>query len=84
MLNSIIFLVKSFLGNFYRHLAIFSGHTAHNLHLKTSIQELNLIDRVRRVLTNSPTKFYDRRMMIKKALFVSFNVFIGNWSFEPI
>ena len=22
-----IFLVKSFLGNFYRHLAIFSGHT---------------------------------------------------------
>ena len=28
MLKSIIFLVKSFLGNFYRHLAIFSGHTA--------------------------------------------------------
>ena len=27
MLKSIIFLVKSFLGNFYRHLAIFSGHT---------------------------------------------------------
>ena len=26
--KSIIFLVKSFLGNFYRHLAIFSGHTA--------------------------------------------------------
>ena len=25
--KSIIFLVKSFLGNFYRHLAIFSGHT---------------------------------------------------------
>ena len=24
----IIFLVKSFLGNFYRHLSIFSGHTA--------------------------------------------------------
>ena len=27
MLKSIIFLVKSFLGNFYRHLVIFSGHT---------------------------------------------------------
>ena len=27
MLKYIIFLVKSFLGNFYRHLAIFSGHT---------------------------------------------------------
>ena len=27
MLKSIIFLVKSFLGNFYRLLAIFSGHT---------------------------------------------------------
>ena len=26
--KSIIFVVKSFLGNFYRHLAIFSGHTA--------------------------------------------------------
>ena len=26
--KSIIFLVKSFLGNFYRHLAIFSGHPA--------------------------------------------------------
>ena len=25
--QSIIFLVKSFLGNFYRHLGIFSGHT---------------------------------------------------------
>ena len=25
--KSIIFLVKSFLGNFYGHLAIFSGHT---------------------------------------------------------
>ena len=25
--NSIIFLVKSILGNFYRHLVIFSGHT---------------------------------------------------------
>ena len=25
--KSILFLVKSFLGNFYRHLAIFSGHT---------------------------------------------------------
>ena len=28
MLKSIIFLVNSFLGKFYRHLAIFSGHTA--------------------------------------------------------
>ena len=28
VLKSIIFLVKSFLGNFYRNLAIFSGHTA--------------------------------------------------------
>ena len=26
--KSILFLVKSFLGNFYRHLAVFSGHTA--------------------------------------------------------
>ena len=25
--KSIIFLVNSFLGSFYRHLAIFSGHT---------------------------------------------------------
>ena len=31
VLKSIIFLVNSFLGNFYRHLAIFSGHTAHLL-----------------------------------------------------
>ena len=29
--KSIIFLVKSFLGNFYRHLAIFSGHTDYNI-----------------------------------------------------
>ena len=29
--KSIIFLVKSFLGNIYRHLAIFSGHTARNV-----------------------------------------------------
>ena len=29
--KSIIFLLKSFLGNFYRHLAIFSGHTGANL-----------------------------------------------------
>ena len=28
MLKSIIFVVKSFLGNFYRHLSIFSGHIA--------------------------------------------------------
>ena len=28
VLKSIIFLVKSFLGNFYRHLEIFFGHTA--------------------------------------------------------
>ena len=28
VLKSITFLVKSFLRNFYRHLAIFSGHTA--------------------------------------------------------
>ena len=28
MSKSIIFQVKSFLGNSYRHLAIFSGHTA--------------------------------------------------------
>ena len=25
--KSIVFIVKSFLGNFYRHLAVFSGHT---------------------------------------------------------
>ena len=30
MLKSIIFLVKSYLGNFYRHLVIFSGHTGLN------------------------------------------------------
>ena len=30
-----IFLVKSFLGNFYRHLAIFSGHTDYTLILLT-------------------------------------------------
>ena len=30
--KSILFLVKSFLGNFYRHLAIFSGHTDHLQH----------------------------------------------------
>ena len=29
VLKSIIFLVKSFLDNFYRHLAIFSGHTGY-------------------------------------------------------
>ena len=27
--KSLIFLVKSFLGNLYRHLAIFSGHPDH-------------------------------------------------------
>ena len=26
--KGVIFLLKSFLGNFYRHFAIFSGHTA--------------------------------------------------------
>ena len=31
MLKSIVFLVKSFLGDFYRHLAIFSGHTVKNV-----------------------------------------------------
>ena len=31
--KSIIFLVKSFLGNFYRHLAIFYGHTEWDEHL---------------------------------------------------
>ena len=31
VLKSIIFLVKSFLGNFYRHLEIFSGHTGPGL-----------------------------------------------------
>ena len=35
VLNSIIFLVESLLGNFYRHLAIFSGHTV------LDIKELN-------------------------------------------
>ena len=28
--KGVIFLVKSFLANFYRRLAIFSGHTANN------------------------------------------------------
>ena len=32
VLKSIIFLLKSFLGDFYRHLAIFSGHTAQRAH----------------------------------------------------
>ena len=32
----IIFLVKSFLGNFYRHLAIFSGHTGGVLNYKNN------------------------------------------------
>ena len=35
--KSIIFLVKSFLGNFYRHLAFFSGHTENNPHCQTSV-----------------------------------------------
>ena len=30
--KSYIFLVKSFLGNFYRHLVFFSGHTGANGH----------------------------------------------------
>ena len=38
--KSIIFLVKSFLGNFYGYLAIFSGHTAVQCHSK--IKKLGL------------------------------------------
>ena len=37
MSKSVIFLVKSVLGNFYRHLAIFSGHTADSAHLFRAI-----------------------------------------------
>ena len=33
--KSFIFLLKSFLGNFYRHLAIFTVHTAQQVHLYT-------------------------------------------------
>ena len=47
--KSIIFLVKSFLGNFYTHLAIFSGHTVYeppieqvNQLLQTSFKEKGL------------------------------------------
>ena len=41
--KSIIFLVKSFLSNFYRHLAIFSGHTARKVLLhKTACQQMKL------------------------------------------
>ena len=32
MSKSFVFLVKSFLGNFYRHLAIFSGYTGDEGH----------------------------------------------------
>ena len=35
--KSLIVLVKSFLGNFYRHLAIFTGHTG----LRTRGREFN-------------------------------------------
>ena len=35
MSKSILFLVKSFLDNFYRHLAIFSGHTGTFLSIVT-------------------------------------------------
>ena len=38
-LKSIIFLVKSFLGNFYRHLAIFSGHTDDVTHTRERERE---------------------------------------------
>ena len=34
VLKSIIFLVKSFLGNFYGHLAIFSGHTGWDIDIR--------------------------------------------------
>ena len=40
VLKSIIFLVKTILDNFYRHLAIFSGHTdagAHTIILCASV-----------------------------------------------
>ena len=37
--KSIILLVKSFLGNFYRYLAIFSGHTDLYLPLLEEIKE---------------------------------------------
>ena len=38
--KSIIFLVKSFLGNFYRHLAIFTGHTGCNPLFYSAIEYL--------------------------------------------
>ena len=37
VLKYIIFLKKSFLGNFYRHLAIFSGHTDHSTYVGTQM-----------------------------------------------
>ena len=44
VLKSIIFLVKSFLGKIYRHLAIFSGHTALHVNpfLRFSLSSLRL------------------------------------------
>ena len=38
-----IFVVKSFLGNFYRHLAIFSGHTVSSLTRLELTKEENML-----------------------------------------
>ena len=43
--KSFIFLVTSFLGNFYRHLAIFTGHTAYVPYVP-QIRHRNLTEKV--------------------------------------
>ena len=45
MSKSFIFLAKSFLGNFYRHLAIFSGHTG--AHVPKLLAHITYTDRQR-------------------------------------
>ena len=37
VLKSFIFLVKPFLGNFYRHLAIFSGHPDQQFYINRAV-----------------------------------------------
>ena len=51
--KSVIFLVKLFLGNFYRHLAIFPGHTAYYLYLNChTFYKINLLLALRYQLGN--------------------------------
>ena len=69
MSKSIIFLVKWFLGNFYIHLTIFSGHTApdHKLEHFTNLPSFltchnhanrNQCDQIGRLLKGLDSKFY--------------------------